>query len=282
MDMLNFFHTFEPSAVAFALGPITIHWYGITMASAMLVAILVAQRLARRVGIASSVVADGAFFIIIFGLLGARVYAVFLELPFYLAHPAEIIAVWHGGLAIHGALLGGGLALVWFCARNGFSILQWTDLAAPGIALGQAMGRWGNYFNQELFGLPTSAPWGIPIAERFRPAAYANALYFHPTFLYESFLNLMSFGIVSFLFYRRSVLGAHTQSRHFGLVTGVYLINYGLIRILMEQFRIDSTPILVGVRLPVVASLVLVGLGITLLGFWLTRRRAGGILEKEL
>jgi phosphatidylglycerol:prolipoprotein diacylglycerol transferase len=268
--MINFLHTFLPNPIAITLGPIAIHWYGITMMLAILSALGIAVRLGRRVSLRPDTVADVAFLTVLGGLIGARVYAVLLELPFYLAQPFEILAVWHGGLAIHGALIGGGAALWWQVRRRTESLFTWTDIIAPGIALGQAIGRWGNYFNQELFGRPTTLPWGIPIAPNNRPPQYITSTHFQPTFLYESMLNLMSFIILIGLFYYQQQKNKKISA---GVVTAIYLVNYGIIRIVMEQFRSDEPPILWGTRWPIVASSVLVIAGASILGYaWLTQR----------
>src|SRR3990167_4879685 len=155
-----------------------------------------------------------AFGLVVSGLVGARLYHVLNEWSYYWAHPLRIFAVWNGGLAIHGALIA-GLIFLWFYTKRqstsylpsdamhqalqagklpATSYLFWLlDLLAPAVLLGQAIGRWGNYFNQELFGYPTSLPWSIPISLENRPLAFQTANYFHPTFLYESLWDLMGF-----------------------------------------------------------------------------------------
>jgi phosphatidylglycerol:prolipoprotein diacylglycerol transferase len=152
-------------------------------------------------------------------------------------------------------------------AKLGF--WQWADLIAPGLALGQAIGRWGNYFNQENFGWPTNLPWGIPIDVINRPLAYLNFQYFQPTFLYESGLDVVNFGVLVGLFWwiknREQKSENRNQSKGIGLIFLVYLVNYSLIRIGMEFLRVDVTPMVWGVRWPIwvsgaVAILALVGL----------------------
>lgn len=268
----QFLHTFQPSAIAFTLGPLSVHFYGLTMALAMLVGIAVVRRLAQRRGIQPEMVYDLAFWLIIGALAGARLYAVLLFWPYYLANPQEILAVWRGGLAIHGAIIGGALTLWGYCARRreeggsvGGRFLQRGDFLVVGLAVGQAIGRWGNYFNQELYGRPTDLPWGIPIALDHRAAGYEQFPYFHPTFLYESLLNLALAGILAWL-YRGKKLAT-------GGVVGVYLIGYAAIRLLMESLRVDDTAMLAGVRVPVLASLAAAAVGAALLvRSWRKRR----------
>lgn len=260
--MITFLHTFEPTAIAFSWRFITVHWYGILVVSGMLSGMLLMKQLARRFSIKAEEVYDVLFYVIVSGLVGARIYAVLLEWQYYAANPDQILAVWNGGLAIHGGIIGGVIALLIIVQKRKYQLLQWTDIMAPAIALGQAIGRWGNYFNQELFGKPTDAPWGIPISPSLRPNGYESAQYFHPTFLYESVLNLLNCLILLVLFKK--------FSHRSGIVTAVYLINYAIIRILMEQLRIDPTAVVLGVRVPIIASGVLIIIGVSLL-VWLTQ-----------
>jgi len=266
--MFNFLHNNIPQAVALNLGPVTIYWYGIFIVLGALAGIFVAIKLAKKIGFIADDVYNIAFYAVISGIIGARVYAVMLEYQYYLANPAEIIAIWHGGLAIHGAIIGGALAVIIYCYQKKQSILAWADIAAPALALAQAIGRWGNYFNQEIFGTPTNLPWGIPIQEQFRPLLYKTATHFHPTFLYESILNLVNFAILFILFFKLK----NTKLR--GAIFLVYLINYSLIRIAMEFLRTDSTLLLAGIRLPILVSggLILISTMI-LLKMYLTVKR---------
>ena len=264
MRVLAWFHNFEPLSVALTLGPLSVHYYGLTMALAMLAGIAVVRRLAQRRGIQPEMVYDLAFWLIIGALVGARLYAVLLFLPYYLVNPQDILAVWKGGLAIHGAIIGGALTLWAYCTRRreeggsvGGRFLQRGDFLVVGLAVGQAIGRWGNYFNQELYGRPTDLPWGIPIAPDHRAAGYSAFTYFHPTFLYESLLNLALAGGLAWL-YRGKQLAT-------GGVVGVYLIGYAVIRLLMETLRVDDTAMLAGIRVPVLASLAAAIVGVVLL-----------------
>ena len=264
--MVSLLHTFNPQPILVELGWFSIRWYGLLMVIGIIAGIAVVVRLARRDTISQDTVFDLAFYLILFSLLGARIYAVLLELPYYLKNPGEIIAVWHGGLAIHGAIIGGALTLLLYCWRKRQSFWQWADRLVVALPLGQAIGRWGNYFNQELFGKPTDLAWGIPISPANRPTEFLSSAYFHPTFLYESLLNFLNFALLFFLFSK--------LSNRRGVLAGVYLINYAIIRITMEQLRIDSTPLWFGVRLPVVVSAFLIAAGavLTIGGFRRSRR----------
>ncbi|MDD2807396.1 MAG: prolipoprotein diacylglyceryl transferase [Patescibacteria group bacterium] len=261
---MNFLHHFLPSPILISLGPLQIHWYGLFVVTGVIVGLIVVSVLGRRFNITTDEIFNLGFYLIIFGLIGARLYAVGLAWPYYFANPAEIIAVWHGGLAIHGGIIAGLITLIIYSHKKAITFWQWTDLIAPAIALGQGIGRWGNYFNQELFGGPTNLPWGIPISPLNRPSQFIASQYFHPTFLYESILDVLNFLILIWLF--------STKPKTKGIIFGVYLFNFGVIRILMELLRTDETPILFGWRLPIVVSIVIIIFAITLMIYLNSRR----------
>lgn len=207
------------------------------------------QRLAKRHQVDGAHISNLFVWLIVIGLLGARLYHVLNELPYYLQHTTEILKIWHGGLAIHGAIIAGLLTGWWYARRHRLSLIQLTDVFVPGLALGQAIGRWGNYFNQELFGKPTNLAWGIPIDQANRPPAYQDSPFFHPTFLYESVGNLMLVAVLVWL---------HRRSARPGTVTLVYFIGYAVLRIATESLRIDRTPIIAGIRLPIIMSVFII------------------------
>lgn len=253
--MVEFLHTFHPSPVLVKLGTVTIGWYGLLLAVGTGAALLVMAVVARRGSLKLDV--TGLFLnTFVVGLIGARLYHVLNEIGYYGQHPAEIIAIWQGGLAIHGGLIAGFLYLLWYSRRHKQSLWQLTDLIAPALILGQAIGRWGNYFNQELYGKPTNLPWGIPIDQANRLKGLETASYFHPTSLYESVWNLIVFGVL-FLLYRDQV-NEKTTSTQPGVVTAAYLLLYALGRAGTELLRIDSTPTIGGLRLPLLFSLLVV------------------------
>lgn len=263
---MTFLHTFHPQSVFLEFGPIKIHWYGLLMVIAIFAGILLVTKLAQKYGINKEEVHDIAFNLVIFSLIGARIYAVLLFPKYYFQNPLEIVQVWKGGLAIHGAVFGGITALYFYCKKKKKNFWMWADFIVPALALGQAIGRWGNYFNQELFGKPTSLPWGIPIEEFNRPPGFENFDYFHPTFLYESILNLIVFLVLIGLHYfriknkelRSKSIEPKTYNLKPSTITLLYLILYSVIRIIMEQFRIDETPVWFGMRLPVLMSILLI------------------------
>ena len=184
----------------FQIGPLFVHYYGIILMTGALAAAFLAEREARRRGYNGELVWDGLIWVLVGGILGARLWHIFTPPPsmieqglttrFYLTHPLDMLAIWNGGLGIPGAVIGGGIALYFFTRRQHLNFADWADIAAPAVALGQAIGRWGNYVNQELYGRPTNLPWAIYIDPEHRLPAFRDIAYYHPIFLYELLWNL--------------------------------------------------------------------------------------------
>ena len=279
--MTNFLHTFTPDPILISIGPITIYWYGLFVVSGILAAMFIALKLADYYGINKTAVIDIAFWTIIFGVIGARIYHVGLEFSYYWSNPLAIFKVWEGGLAIHGALLFGGLTAWYLVKKNNINFWQFAAIFAPGIALGQAIGRWGNYFNQELYGLPTNLSWGIPIAPQNRLLEYYNYQYFHPTFLYESLGNFLIF-LTLILIHVWIIKNPDSKSKiyqmRFELCVMSYAILYSLLRFSLEFIRIDPTPIIFGLRLPQIASLLIIF--ITIFAYFLIKKQWKKTLAK--
>jgi phosphatidylglycerol:prolipoprotein diacylglycerol transferase len=218
----------------------TIHFYGIIIMLGAIAAGFLAGREARRRGLDSEVVWDLLVWVILGGVIGARLWHVFTPTAtsayttaFYLTHPFNLIAIWDGGLGIPGAVIGGFIALYIYCRRHGYSPAVWADIAAPGVALGQAIGRWGNYFNQELYGAPTSLPWRIYIDPAHRLPAYAAYEYYHPLFLYEALYNLAN------MFFLLWIARRFKNWLKPGDVFIIYCITYPVGRFLLEFLRLD-------------------------------------------
>ncbi|MCC6638934.1 prolipoprotein diacylglyceryl transferase [Candidatus Falkowbacteria bacterium] len=230
----------SPNPIALNLGVVQIHWYGLLIVLGAVLGSYVVIVLARRKGISKDTILDLVFYLAIFGILGARLYYVLYDLPYYLAHPIEIPLVWHGGLGIFGAIIAGALTTYIFCRIKKISFFVMTDLLVFGLIIGQIFGRMGNFFNQELYGAPTTMPWGIAIDSAHRMQGFENFTHFHPTFLYESILNLTALGVMW-------VAQKQTKGRA-GVVTGVYFIMYGIIRAFTETLRIDWSPEALGMR----------------------------------
>jgi len=248
----------SPGPILVKLGPLTIRWYGLLIATAVLVGVTLSQYLAKRRHVNPDLLGDLAIWLVIGAIPAARLYYVLFQWSEYANHPEQIIAIWQGGIAIHGAIIGGVVAALIFARLKRVSFWQLSDLVAPSLILGQALGRWGNFFNSEAFGDPTDLPWKLFIPPDRRPPEYANYAYFHPTFLYESLWDLMVFGLLLTLFFRG--LKGKPQLK-IGTITLVYAITYSIGRFWIEGLRTDSL-MLGPLRIAQVVSLVEILLGL--------------------
>lgn len=237
-----------------AIGPLSIHWYGLLIASALLIGASLSQYLAKYRHVNPELLSDLVVWLVVGAIPGARLYYVLFQWDYYRQYPEQIIAIWKGGIAIHGAILGGLLATLVFARLRRVSFWQLADLVAPPLILGQAIGRWGNFFNSEAFGRPTNLPWKLLIPLQQRPPGYESEQYFHPTFLYESFWDLAVFGLLITVFLK------YPQAKR-GTSFLVYALCYGLGRFWIEALRMDSL-MLGPLRVAQVVSLVGVAIGI--------------------
>jgi phosphatidylglycerol---prolipoprotein diacylglyceryl transferase len=268
--MLDFNHNLfaflfqSPGAEIFSLGFLTVRWYGLLIATGVLVGVFVSQSLAKRRQIDPDTIGDLAIWLVIGAIPCARIYYVLFEWQRYSQNPSKIFAIWEGGIAIHGAIIGGVIAGTLFARRYKVSFWQLVDLIVPALILGQAIGRWGNFFNSEAFGAPTNLPWKLYISPEYRSLADREFDYFHPTFLYESLWNLMVFGLLLYLFF----WGLRYRDRlKLGTLGFVYLVAYSSGRIWIEGLRTDS--LMLGfLRVAQVISLGAIVLGLFGL-FWL-------------
>ncbi|MEB3157800.1 MAG: prolipoprotein diacylglyceryl transferase [Cyanobacteriota bacterium] len=258
------------------LGPFTLRWYGVLIATAVVVGLTLARRLARRRSIDPDLVSDLLPFLVLGAIIGARIYYVLLEWRQYRGQWGEMLAIWHGGIAIHGALIGGSLATILFCRWRRQPFWPLLDVLLPAVALGQAIGRWGNFFNSEAFGLPTTLPWRLTIPPANRPPQFLEQATFHPTFLYESLWNLGVCALLLLLF--RQASRGRLDLRP-GALSCVYLIAYSCGRVWIEALRLDPLCLFAqppfcggGLRMAQLVSLLLIllgGLGL----WWLYGRR---------
>lgn len=256
--MMNFFAFQSPSPILFEIGFISLRWYGFLIASAVLIGVIIAQKLGEYRHINPDLISDLVIWLVIGAIPAARIYYVLFEWQNYAQHPQDIIAIWQGGIAIHGAIIGGVIAALIFAKINGESFWELTDIIAPSLILGQAIGRWGNFFNSEAFGIPTNLPWKLYIPMNNRPIQYINFDYFHPTFLYESLWNVGVFILLISLFFW-SVKNQNKLKS--GTIFLVYLIAYSLGRVWIEGFRIDS--LMLGfLRIAQIVSLSAIAFGI--------------------
>lgn len=230
-----------PFPIIFEVGPFALRYYGLFIALGIATATWIAGRELERRGYERELALDSLLFIVPPGFLGARIYHVVTNWNFYGEDPfPSIFAVWEGGLGIYGAVSGGFLGVLLFGWYRGINPLTLADAAAPGVAIGQAIGRWGNYFNQELFGRPSELPWAIRIAPENRPAGFENAETFHPTFFYESIWNvLVAFTLLWVA--RRFAPRLKT-----GDLVLLYVSLYSTGRVFMELLRIDPAFIIGG------------------------------------
>jgi phosphatidylglycerol:prolipoprotein diacylglycerol transferase len=252
------------------LGPLTLRWYGLLIATAVVVGLNLARRLARRRAIDPGLVSDLLPFLVLGAIVGARIYYVLLEWRHYSGNWGEMVAIWHGGIAIHGALIGGTLATILFCRWRRQPFWTLLDVLLPAVALGQAIGRWGNFFNSEAFGLPTDLPWRLTIPLSNRPPQFLEQATFHPTFLYESLWNLGVCALLLLLF--RQASRGRLELRP-GALSCMYLIAYSCGRFWIEGLRLDplclfSQPPFCsgGLRMAQLVSLLLILVGA--LGLW--------------
>lgn len=222
--------------VAFTLGPLELRWYALFILTGIVAGITLARWVARHRGQNDEFILDAAPIVVLFAVIGARIYYVALEWQYFADHPGEIIGVQLRGLTIHGALIGGIACFWWLCRRRGDSLLWWADTVIVGVPLGQAIGRWGNWANQEAFGRPSDLTWAVEIDPLRRPGEYSGKATFHPTFLYESLLSLMI--TVALAWIVLSVGQRASWRDGYGLCA--YLIMYGGARLLIEPMRTDS------------------------------------------
>jgi phosphatidylglycerol:prolipoprotein diacylglycerol transferase len=228
----------------FYIGPIYIRFYGIILMLGALAAAFLAEHEARRRKLNPDFVWDALILVLIGGIIGARLWHVFTPPPsmqaagyttkYYLTHPLDLINTRAGGLGIPGAIIGGAIALYFYSRHRKTSFLMWADIAAPGVALAQAIGRWGNFFNQELYGKPSTLPWAIYIDPVNRVPGYENYSTFQPLFLYESIWNLLNMGLLLWLERK------FPDKLKNGDLFLVYLVGYPIGRFFLEFLRLDS------------------------------------------
>ena len=222
------------------------------MAAAIAVGVLFADWAGTKFSeLKKETIIDMSPYVIIFGLLGARLYYCIMDYDFYLRFPTEIFAIRHGGISIHGAIIGGFLGLLIFAFRHKISIKKLCDVSAIGLPLGQSIGRWGNFFNSEAYGAPTNLPWKLYIAPQYRVIPYQDVSFYHPAFLYESLFDLLIFGILFYILKTK-------KNKKDGNIALVYLILYSIARIIVEFCRIDSIRYVFGLPVAIVVSVCII------------------------
>ncbi|MFZ4450978.1 prolipoprotein diacylglyceryl transferase [Salibacterium aidingense] len=259
-------YTIEPiDRVAFEIGSWPVYWYGIIIGLGAFLGFIIANQEAKKRGLPKDIFADLLIFAIPIAILCARLYYVIFRWGYYADHPGEILAVWEGGLAIHGGLIGAVLTALVFTRKRRVSFWKMADIAAPSIILGQAIGRWGNFINQEAHGGPVSREFleGLQLPEFIINQMFIDGTYYHPTFLYESLWSLT--GFVLLLLLRRVNLKR-------GELFLSYVIWYSIGRFFIEGMRTDSLMIGDVLRAAQVISVLLVLAAVIL---WIYRRKTG-------
>ena len=249
----------SPSQILCTVFGVHIYYYGVIMALAIAVGTLFSDWAGTKYSeLKKDTIIDMSPYVIIFGLIGARLYYCLMDYNFYFRFPTEILAIRHGGISIHGAILGGFIGLLLFSLRHKISYKKLCDVSVIGLALGQAIGRWGNFFNSEAYGTPTNLPWKLYIAPQYRVIPYQDISYYHPAFLYESILDLIIFGILFYLF-------KSNRYKKDGNLVLIYLILYSFARIFVEFCRIDSIRYIFDVPVAIIVSVCIIILSVILL-----------------
>ena len=244
----------SPGDTFLNLGFLTIRWYGLLISLSVLIGLFISKKLAISRNINPQYISDILPYLIISSIIGARAYYVIFEWRQYsgdnfftsfnffnnVIQIPSFLAIWEGGIAIHGGLIGGFLSILFFCKSKKIHIKTFIDVLIPSIILGQSIGRWGNFFNNEAFGIPTDLPWKLFIPIQNRPLEFINFQFFHPTFFYESLWNFFIFLLLITIFYRQN----KNNSVRPGFVSCLYLIGYSFGRFWIEGLRID--PLCIG------------------------------------
>lgn len=243
--------------VAFNLGPLSVRWYGIIIAVGILLGYFVAQRALVKAGLHKDTLVDIIFYSALFGFITARIYFVIFQWPYYAENPGEIIKIWHGGIAIHGGLIGGFIAGVIVCKVKNLNPFQIGDIVAPSIILAQGIGRWGNFMNHEAHGGPVSRAFleQLHLPNFIIENMYINGQYYHPTFLYESIWDVAGFIILVNI----------RKHLKLGETFFLYLTWYSFGRFFIEGLRTDSLMLTSNIRVAQLVSILLILISISLI-----------------
>ncbi len=241
----------SPGEIAFSISGFSVYWYGIILALAVLAGVFCAELISKKYSdIPKNFFIDNSPIVIIFGIIGARLYYCAVNFSYYINKPFEVFDIRQGGLSIHGMLIAGAVIVYFLSKKYKICFLRLADILACSTILAQAIGRWGNFFNSEAFGLPVkSSSWGLFIPASHRPLQYMEEELFHPTFLYESVLDLIIFFIL--------IRMQRTPHKN-GTVLCMYLILYSAARIIIEQIRIDSVLNILGVPVAQLISVIII------------------------
>ena len=229
-----------------------VRYYSVFMMLAMILGLFISYNFSEKYfETKKEIVLDMFPVLIVSGIVGARLYYVLINLHYFLLNPIESIQIQNGGISIHGALIGGVLGIVIYCKIKKIKVLPYLDNISIGLILAQALGRLGNYFNQEAFGSPTNGFLKLYVDKSYRPQEYVNFDYFHPTFLYEIITNLVVFLILFFIL-------KYKKRRKEGEITLWYLLLYSIFRFFIEMIRVDATLYVMGLSIASVVSLLII------------------------
>jgi prolipoprotein diacylglyceryl transferase len=252
----------SPDVSYIELGPLRIHFYAMFILAGIILALILTESRLRARGAESGIALDISLWAIPLGILGGRFFHVVTHPNDYFFPGADLLAVfriWEGGLAIYGALIFGALGAAIGARAAGIKFTSYLDAVAPGVLLAQAVGRWGNYFNNELFGTPTDLPWGLEISSNnpAYPAGLPEGVLFHPTFLYESIWSLAGVALL---------LAADKKfNLRWGKMMGLYLVYYSIGRVWIEAIRIDPSEIFLGLRVNIWSAIAGIALGLAII-----------------
>ena len=248
------------------IGNIRIYWYSVLILMGVLLGSYIVTKESKRFNIPQSKISDMIFYTIIYGIIGARLYYVIFNLDYYLNYPIDIIKVWEGGLAIHGGIIAGIIYLIYYTKKNNVKLLQITDIFVPGLLIGQAIGRWGNFFNSEAHGSITTIEHlkKLMLPNFIIEGMHIDGNYYIPTFFYESLICII--GLIIILIIRR------TRKIKIGQITGFYLIWYGMGRYIIEAYRTDSL-MLNTLKQAQIISIIMIIVGILLIIFSRTKEK---------
>ena len=259
----------------FSIGAFSVRWYSFLILVGIFLGLIIATFEEKRKGFPKDFVIDLSFWLILAGIVGARLYYVLFNLDYYLKAPLQVFATWNGGLAIHGGIIGGLIALIIFCKKKNIEIIKACDLAVPSLIIAQAIGRWGNFFNSEAHGPLTTLAYlkDMNIPDFVIKGMYINGNYYIPTFYYESLWCILGFMILMVL---RYVLKKHNK----GILTSIYLIWYGIGRVYIESLRTDSL-MLGNIKIAQLVSVLFIVIGIVVLILSIIRYCKENKKEKE-
>lgn len=239
-----------------SIGSFHIYWYSVLIALGIIIGLYLLIKEAKKQNISQDIIIDIAFYTIIWGIIGARIYYVIFNIKPYLSNPLSILYIWEGGLAIYGGIIGGFITLIYQTKKKNIKLSKLTDMIVPSLILAQAIGRWGNFFNQEAHGSIVSLEFlkKLHLPNFIIKGMYINGNYYHPTFLYESLWCLLGFILLI-------VVRKLSNKRKDGTLTYIYLIWYGTGRFFIESLRTDS--LYLGIfRISQIVSIIIIIIGI--------------------